>query len=80
MSEQICSLVVNANPQRRQAVEAEITAQPGASVALSDPSGKLVVLLEHPGQQAQVDCIDTIKGLPGVTATTLIYHQQLLEN
>ncbi|MBY6186116.1 chaperone NapD [Marinobacter hydrocarbonoclasticus] len=80
MSEQICSLVVNANPNCRPVVEADIEALAGASVAVSDPSGKLVVLLEHPDQKAQVDCIDQIKGLPGVAATTLIYHQQLSEH
>ncbi|MBW3140114.1 chaperone NapD [Ferrimonas balearica] len=77
MSEQICSLVVNAAPDARPGVEANIEALAGASVALSDPSGKMVVLLEHPNQKTQVDCIDHIKGLPGVSATSLIYHQQL---
>lgn len=80
MSEQICSLVVNANPHCRSAVEARIEALTGASVEVSDSGGTLVVLLEHPSQAQQVDCIDRIKGLPGVAATTLIYHQQLSEH
>ncbi|GAA4897827.1 chaperone NapD [Ferrimonas pelagia] len=77
MTEHICSLVLSVMPPKRTQVEAAVEALDGASVAVADPSGKLVVLLEHSQQQAQVDCIDTIKGLPGVSATTLIYHQEL---
>ncbi|USD36342.1 MULTISPECIES: chaperone NapD [Ferrimonas] len=77
MTEHICSLVVNAVPEARFQVEAALNQLDGVSVEINDPSGKLVVLLQHRQQQPQVECIDHIKGLDGVGATSLIYHQRL---
>ncbi|TKB48318.1 glutamate synthase [Ferrimonas sediminicola] len=77
MTEHICSLVVNTQPENRLAVAASLNELPGVSVELNDPSGKMVVLLTHTHQDAQVECIDHIKGLQGVGATSLIYHQKI---
>lgn len=77
MTEHICSLVVNAQPEKRLAVETNLNELPGVSVEVNDPSGKMVVLLTHTSQNSQVECIDQIKGLQGVGATSLIYHQKI---
>lgn len=70
----ICSLVVYANPNKTKAVESRIAAFEGVEIHASDPSGKMVVTIDHPDR---THCSETIMGMStidGVLNTALIYE------
>ncbi len=70
----ICSLVVYAKPEKTKAVEKKIDDMEGVEIHATDPSGKLVVSIDHPDR---VHCSETIMGLtaiPGVINTALVYE------
>lgn len=70
----ISSLVVTADPARIGTVTGAIAAIPAAEIALSDPSGKLIVTLETPGETEMVRALTDIQLLPGVASAALVYH------
>ncbi len=70
----ISSLVVTADPKRIKIVESAINAHPIAEVAISDPSGKLIVTLETPDEHQLVQGLTDIQLLPGVASAALCYH------
>ena len=69
----IASIVVHVRPERIDAV-AELASQLGAEVSGTDPSGKLVIVLESPSERSIVAAIDAIQALEGVFAALLVYH------
>ncbi len=71
----IVSLVVQARTDKLDSAISAIEALPGAEVPTSDPSGKLVVLLEHADESGMLGCISNIESIPGVISATLVYHQ-----
>jgi nitrate reductase NapD len=71
----ISSLVVRARPDRLDAVVRRIGALRTAEVALSDPSGKIVVTLETRDQNEIVDAMNAMQRISGVVSVALAYHQ-----
>jgi nitrate reductase NapD len=71
----ISSFVVRAHPDRLARVVRRIGALPAAEVALSDPSGKIVVTLETLDEGEIVSAMNAIQRLAGVVSVALVYHQ-----
>ncbi|KAF1050159.1 chaperone NapD [Xylophilus sp.] len=77
----ITSLVVHAQPGDAQAVDAFITALPGARIHGSDANGKRVVTLEAPSAAAIVDLVSAIQQAHGVINVAMVYqHAEPLES
>ena len=69
----VCSIVVQARPEKLEQVKAEILAIPTAEIHGEKPEeGKLVVTLESNHQLALADLMDEIKGISGVIVVSLI--------
>jgi nitrate reductase NapD len=71
----VSSLVVRADPRRMAAVERRIARLKVAEVALSDPSGKIVVVLETADEAEIVAAMGAIERMEGVVSAVLVYHQ-----
>jgi nitrate reductase NapD len=71
----IASLMVQCLPQNLDSTTSALEALPGTSVPVSDSAGKLVVLLELPGESELIERTLEIEALPGVISATLVYHQ-----
>ncbi|SHM62226.1 chaperone NapD [Roseibium suaedae] len=72
----IASLLVQAHPQDRAAIEAGILGLGcGAEVAHSDEQGRLIVTLETASEAEIVDALTNIQLLTGVVSASLVYHQ-----
>ena len=71
----ISSLVVHCRPEMISSVIDAITAMPEAEVPEHSEQGKLVVLLETPGEGVILERISAIENLPGVINTAMVYHQ-----
>jgi len=71
----ISSLVVRAHPARLEAVVARIGRLSVAEVALSDPSGKIVVTLETRDEDEIVAAMAALERMAGVVSVALVYHQ-----
>jgi nitrate reductase NapD len=71
----ISSLVVRARPDRLAAVVRRIDALKGAEVAMSAPSGKIVVTLETEDEEGIVAAMGAMQGIGGVVSVALVYHQ-----
>ena len=70
----ISSLVVTADPKRLDIVHAAINALEIADIAISDPSGKMVVTLETPDEYELVQGLTDIQLMPGVASAALCFH------
>lgn len=70
----ISSLLVTADPAMRERITEEIASLAGAEVAISDPSGKIVVCVTTPDEADLVATLNTIQLLPGVASAGLVYH------
>lgn len=73
----ISSLVVRADPRQMPDVLARITAIAAAEVALQDPSGKIVVLIEAEHEDQISSLLTQIQLLPGVASAALVFHHSL---
>ena len=63
----VCSIVVQARPEKLEQVKAEILAIPTEEIhGEKTEEGKLVVTLESNRQLALADLMDAIKDIPGV--------------
>ncbi|WP_028025418.1 chaperone NapD [Enterovibrio calviensis] len=71
----VTSLVVHAAADQTEKVKADIEALPGTEVPATNETGKLVVVVEGESRGALLDIFEQIKGLPGVLAATLVFHQ-----
>ncbi|WP_424984794.1 chaperone NapD [Microbulbifer sp. S227A] len=71
----ISSLVVRSHPDRMPDVAAHIARMPHAELSLTDPSGKIVVLMETDSDQAIADGLAHIQLLDGVASAALVFHQ-----
>lgn len=72
----ISSLLLRADPGKLDAVVGLIDAYDCAEVALSDPSGKIIVTLETDNEAIIVDHMNTLSLIDGVVSTALVYHQK----
>ena len=70
----IASLLVTADPAARAHVTEKIAALAGAEIAISDPSGKIIVSVVTQDEADLVATLNTIQTLPGVASAALVYH------
>ena len=70
----IASLVVRCRPERIAELERALATLPGAEIAATDASGKLVVTLESASEQVIARRLEEIGALPGVLSATLVFH------
>ena len=69
----VCSIVVQARPEKLNQVKEAILAISGAEIhGEKSEEGKLVVTLESNRQLALADLMDEIKDIPGVIVISLI--------
>ncbi len=71
----IASLLVQCQPERLDALAADLDALEGTEVPARDEQGKLIVLLELPTEYALLERTREIENLPGVISVTLVYHE-----
>ncbi|MEY8826965.1 chaperone NapD [Sedimentitalea sp. XS_ASV28] len=71
----ISSLLVRSQPERMRRIADHIARMPDAEVSMTDPSGKIVVLLETGSDQAIADCLAHIQLLDGVASAALVFHR-----
>jgi nitrate reductase NapD len=71
----ISSLVVHVAPAQLESVTNPINQLQNAEVSLSDPSGKLVVLVEGEHENDILNIIKQIETLAGVLSVSMVFHQ-----
>ena len=71
---EIASILVQARPERLDAVEAAILALPGCEIHGRDPRGKLVVVVDAPDAGSLGSTLNTIALLPHVYSASLVFH------
>jgi nitrate reductase NapD len=72
--DEIASILVQARPERLEAVEAAIAALAGCEIHARDPRGKLVVVIEAASSGAIGSTLNTIALLPDVFSAALVFH------
>ncbi|MDU8923381.1 chaperone NapD [Pasteurellaceae bacterium LIM206] len=69
----VCSLVVQAHPEKLESVKAELLRMPYTEVhAQKSAEGKLVVTMESDAQLELGDRIESVKNISGVIVVSLI--------
>ncbi len=71
----ISSLVVQCRPENTESLISTLNTMDHVEVPEHCSSGKLVVLLETPGEAVSMDRISAIEHLPGVISAALVYHE-----
>ncbi len=71
---EIASILVQARPERLDAVEAGILALEGCEIHGRDPRGKLVVVVDAPDAGSLGTTLNTIALLPHVHSASLVFH------
>jgi nitrate reductase NapD len=71
----ISSLVVRTHPGKLPEVLRRIARLSVAEVAMSDPSGKVVVILETRDEDEIVAAMSAMQRIDGVVSVALVYHQ-----
>ena len=73
-SVEIASILVQARPERLDAVACAVEALPGAQIYSRDPKGKLVVVLEARDVGSIGTALNRISMLPDVLTAALVFH------
>jgi nitrate reductase NapD len=71
---EIASVLVQARPERLDAVQSAIAAIAGAEIAQRDERGKLVVLLDSSGGARIGETLTALSLMPDVISATLVFH------
>ena len=71
---EIASILVQARPDRLDAVEAGILALAGCEIHGRDPRGKLVVVVDAPDGGSLGATLNAIAVLPHVHSASLVFH------
>ncbi|WP_068310063.1 chaperone NapD [Polycladidibacter hongkongensis] len=71
----ISSVLVTADPSKKEAVCSEILQIPGAELPEVTETEKIVVTLEAKSERQIANALDTIQKLDGVLVASLVYHQ-----
>ena len=71
----ISSLLLRADPRKMKQVLAEIATVDLAEVPVSDPNGKIIVIIETTNQGDIVDALTRLQLIDGVVSASLVYHQ-----
>lgn len=72
----ISGVLVQAHPEKLQAVSSCLQAMPGVEVHAGSDTGKLVVTIERDSDEETTRTFDAINLMDGVLAALLVYHQQ----
>lgn len=71
----LSGILVVARPERLSAVISELNALPGVEVhQVDEATGRIVVVQEAEGVDAEVEGLKRIQATPGVALATLVYH------
>jgi nitrate reductase NapD len=71
---EIASILVQARPDRLDAVATAITALRGCEIYGRDDRGKLVVVVDAPDAGSLGSTVNAISALPGVYSASLVFH------
>ena len=71
---EIASILVQARPERLDALEAAIAALAGCEIYGRDPKGKLIVVADVRDSGALGTTMNDIAQLPGVYSAALVFH------
>lgn len=71
---EIASILVQARPEKLDAVARAIEALPGTQIYSRDPKGKLVVVIEARDVGSIGAALNTISSLPHVLTAALVFH------
>lgn len=71
----IASLLVQAIPENKKAIEDGILGFDGTEIAHSDDEGRIIVTLETASESNIVQALTDIQLLTGVVSASLVYHQ-----
>lgn len=71
----VVSLVVYANPDHYQQVQAQIAELDGAELVTATEDHKYVVVIDGDTRQQVLDRIEAVQQFSGVISTALAYHQ-----
>jgi nitrate reductase NapD len=71
---EIASILVQARPERLDAVVQQVEAIPGAQIYSRDPRGKLVVVIEASDVGAVGATLNSISSMPDVLTASLVFH------
>jgi len=71
---EVASVLVQARPERLQAVASAIGALPGCEIFQSSPQGKLVVVIEADDVGIIGTTLNMISSLPHVLTAALVFH------
>ncbi len=72
--ENVCGVLVMADPKQTQTVSEGLTALPGGEVHAVSEEGKMVVTVEDAGGTWAGATIEKFNQLPGVLSVALVYH------
>ena len=70
----ISSLIVHTRPARFEEVSAAIQKR-GGEIAISDPCGKFVVVIETDHERKVTSFANELAIMPGVLSANLVFHQ-----
>jgi len=71
----IASVLITAEPSQMLNVKKKISALEFASIAASNPDGKLIVTIKSPTEVALVQGLTDLQLLPGVASASLCAHR-----
>lgn len=71
---EIASVLVQARPERLDAVQSLISKMPGAEIAQRDDRGKLVVILDSSDGASIGNDLTKLSLMPDVVSATLVFH------
>ncbi|MBR0873174.1 chaperone NapD [Bradyrhizobium tropiciagri] len=71
---EIASILVQARPERLDALAAAITSLRGCEIFGRDERGKLVVVVDAPDAGSLGATVNTISALPDVYSASLVFH------
>lgn len=71
---EIASVLVQARPERLDAVQSAIANIAGAEIAQRDERGKLVVILDSSNGEPIGDSLTKLSLMPDVISATLVFH------
>lgn len=72
----ICSLVVQADPMRLNAVAQSLTSFEGVEVHAQNEQGKIVVSIDHPNREYCSEVMLDISRITGVMSSSLVFEYQ----
>jgi len=70
----ISGLLIHAQPRCAEYVRVRLEQLPGVEVHAVTAAGHMVVTMEGNGEQEVTQTFDRLNAIPGVHATTLVYH------